>query len=120
MSHSRCTSHGRDRRHSGYGDTDHSNNDSLLGDEALPLPYPWDCQSFVETLCGKHGGFNAGDQLRHDVEYGGFACVAPDLAKKHSDVPRRMQHMSKAVGSSAILLITEDINASYIQDECLL
>lgn len=82
MSHSRCTFHGRDRRHSGYGDTDHSDNDSLMGDEALPLPYPWDCQSFIETLCGKHGGFNVGGRLRHDGEYGGSACAAPDLARK--------------------------------------
>jgi hypothetical protein len=42
------------------------------------------------------------------------------LPEKHSDVPRRMHHTFKAVGSSAILLTSEDINASYIQDECLL
>jgi hypothetical protein len=122
MSHSRCTFHGRDCRHTGYGDTDHSNNDSLLGDEALPLPYPWDCQSSIETLCGKHGGFSVEDCRRHDVEYRGSACAARDLAKKeqHSDVPRRMHHMSKAVGSIQILLTKQDINASYIQGESLL
>lgn len=41
---------------------------TLLDDEALPLPYPWDCQSPIETLCGKHGGFNVGRCQRHLVE----------------------------------------------------
>ena len=47
------------RRHIGYGVTDYPDNDSL-GDEALPLPFWWTRQSFVETLRGKHGGFNVG------------------------------------------------------------
>jgi hypothetical protein len=53
---------GHNIRHTGYGDTDHSENDPTLGDGALPIPYLWDCQSSIQTLRGKHGGFS--------VEYG--------------------------------------------------
>ena len=68
--HSRCVVHGCHRCHSGYGDTDHQDNDSMLGDEALHLLYLWDCQSSIENLCGKHGCFNVGDCRRHHVGYG--------------------------------------------------
>lgn len=87
MSHSRCTADCGPVRHTWYGDTEHSSNDSLLGDEALPLPYPWDCQSSIETLCGKHGGFNVGDCRRHDVEYGGSSqTLSKTIGRSPEDV----------------------------------
>lgn len=107
--HSRCVVHNCHRRHSGYGDTDHPNNDSLLGDEALPLPYLWDCQSSIENFCGKHGGFNVGDCRRHQVGYGGRISKS---CQERADVPRPTP---KAVGFIPILPIKEDINASYFQ-----
>ena len=87
MSHSRCTVDSGPLRHAGHGETDLSNNDSLLGDEALPLPYPWNCLSSIETLCGNHGGFNVGDCRRHYVEYGGSTHVHRDPAKDNRTSP---------------------------------
>ena len=88
--HSSCVVDGLHIRHTGYGDTDHPDNDSPLSHGAVLLPYAWDCQSSIETLCGKHGGFNVGYRRRHEVEYGCPVHAARDPANKQADVPRRM------------------------------